>query len=115
MVDFRLEENSLWVRRELDSGFEELELDFPAVLSVSKAAFAFRFPNVRLRLAANRREIPVFGAADLPVDPECVGSRGSLTSVGSSYVPEHNKNCIKFGGAPEDAAKELLAAVGSLI
>ena len=115
VVDFRLEEKCLWVRRELDSGFEELELDFPAVLSVSKAVFPFRFPNVRLRLAANRREIPVFTAADLAVDPACVGTRGSLTSVGSSYVPEHDSNCVKFGGAPEEAVKELFAAVGSMI
>ena len=77
--------------------------------------FSFRFPNVRLRLAANRREIPVFSAADLGVDADTVGTRGSLTTVGSSYVPEHNKNCVRFGGEPEEAAKELLSVLGNLI
>ncbi len=115
VVDFSLEENAIRVKREIESGFEELELDFPAVLSVSKAMFSFRFPNVRLRLAANRREIPVFSAADLGVDADMVGTRGSLTTVGSSYVPEHNKNCVRFGGEPEEAAKELLSVLGNLI
>ena len=49
------------------------------------------------------------------MDPACVGTRGSLTSVGSSYVPEHDSNCVKFGGAPEEAVKELFTAVGSMI
>lgn len=115
VVDYKLEENCLQVRREIDSGFEELQLDFPAVLSVSKASFDFRFPNVRLRLAANRREIPVFGAAELDLDPASVGARGSLTSVGSSCVPEHGKNCVRFGGAPEDAVKDLCSALGGMI
>ena len=115
VVDFKREETFLRVRREIDGGFEDVELDYPAVLSVSKANFGFRFPNVRLRLAANRREIPMLGAGDLAVDPECVGARGSLTSVGSSHVPESSKTCVKFGGAPEDAVKSLYAAVGSMI
>ncbi len=114
VVDYRLEENCLCVRREIDGGFEDLQLDYPAVLSVSKANFAFRFPNVRLRLAANRREIPVLNAADLGVDPACVGAAGSLTSVGSSYVPERSKSCVKFGGTPAEAVKDLYAAVGSI-
>ena len=115
VVDFHPEENSIWVRREIEKGFEELSLDYPAVLSVSKANFPFRFPNVRLRLAANRREIPVYTAADLELDPETVGVPGSLTSVGSSYVPERSSNCVLFGGEPENAVKELCAAIGSMI
>lgn len=115
VVGFELEENGIKLKREIESGFESLSISFPAVQSVGKAEFPYRFPQVRLRLAANRKEIPVYGAAALGLEPETVGARGSLTSVGSSFVPEHSKDCIRFEGEPEEAARNLTAVLKKII
>ncbi len=111
-VDFAPTEDGIRIIRETDSGSEVLELSCPAVISVGKTVFPARYPNIRLKLAANRREIPVLGIADLHLNPEEVGVSGSLTDVGSSFVPEHEKKglMIQEGSPAADAAKltELL-------
>lgn len=112
VVDYILSEKSIEVKREIEDGFEHVELPLPALLSVSKTVFPARFPNVRLRLAANRKEIPVFAAADLPVDLNDVGSKGSLTTVGGSFVPEHSKNCQMLHGSTDEESANML--VGAL-
>lgn len=111
VVNYALTEESIEVKREIENGFERLELTLPALLSVSKTEFPARFPNVRLRLAANRKEIPVFTAADLAVDPAEVGAKGSLTTVGGSFVPEHSKDCQMLQGDSAEETAGILAAV----
>ena len=111
VVDYVLAENGIEVKREIENGFERLELNLPALLSVSKTVFPARFPNVRLRLAANRKEIPVFSAADLEVDPAEVGGKGSLTSVGGSFVPEHSKDCQMLQGDSMEETANTLATL----
>lgn len=101
--NYELKNGVLRVWRETDDGEELLSVTLPAVLSVGKTDFPARFPNLRLKLKANHTEIPTLSAADLDVDPETIGVKGSKTVVGSSYFPEHNKNSIKVEGA--DAAE----------
>ena len=112
VLDFEASDDGITVTRETDTGTETLSLAFPAVLSVGKTVFPFRYPNLKLRLAANRKPIPVFGIADLGLSPEQVGVPGSLTDVGSSFIPEHEKAGLVIDGSNADAAAgELISAL----
>lgn len=102
------DERCITLRREQDEGTEVLKLPYPAVLSVGKTVFSARYPNLRLRLAANRMSIPVLTAADLGLEAADVGQQGSLTDVGRSIEPEHNKKGIWLDGENSSAAAGVL-------
>lgn len=109
-VDYQLDDKYIQIIRETDTGTATLRLQLPAVISVGKAAFKPRQPNLRTKMMANRKEVPVIAFSDLSVDKSNIGAEGSLTSVGSSYIPEHNKDKIVICEAtPEEAARKLLA------
>lgn len=103
-------DSSVTVTRELDEGTEDLRIQYPAVLSVGKTTFSARYPNLRLKLAANRREIPVLTAEALSIAPEKTGTQGSLTDVGSSFIPEHSRTGIRINGTDANAAARQTAA-----
>jgi electron transfer flavoprotein alpha/beta subunit len=61
-------------------------------------------------LKANHAEIPTYDASTLNLDASTIGVKGSKTTVGSSYFPEHNKNCVKVSGSEaEEVAKNLVS------
>lgn len=93
------DDSAVTVCREQDDGSETLRLNYPAVVSVGKTVFGARYPNLRLKLAANRKSIPVMTAADLGLEAEDAGQRGSLTDVGRSFEPEHDKTGVRLDGA----------------
>lgn len=110
--DFVFADGVLTVRRETDDGIDYIELPLPAVASVDKTVFEARRPNMRLKLKANHTEIPVFDAQALELDAQEIGVKGSKTTVGDSYFPEHSKSCVSISGeSSEVIAENLLAAL----
>lgn len=103
VTDYRVENGELQVWRETDDGKDLLAVGLPAVMSVGKTVFEARQPNLRLKLKANHAEIPTLNAGALALDPAAIGVPGSKTTVGSSYFPEHSKDCVRVEGA--DAAE----------
>lgn len=76
------------VEREHEEGYEVIEGKFPMLLTVVKSANEPRFPTVRGTMKANRAEIPVWTAADITVDPDKIGLKGSPTQVSRIFTPE---------------------------
>lgn len=108
VVDFEMTEGAIVATREMDKGTETLRLATPAVLSVSKTVFPARYPNLKLKIQANRKQIPVLDGAALALNPADVGTSGSLTDVGSSFIPERDKSGVKIDGANGAQAAETL-------
>lgn len=108
VVDYEAAEGTITVTRETDKGTETLRLATPAVLSVGKTVFPARYPNLRLKMQANRKPVPVLDTAALALDPAAVGASGSLTDVGSSFIPERAKSGQLLDGANADEAAEQL-------
>ena len=108
VVDFEMTEGAIVATREMDKGTETLRLTTPAVLSVSKTVFPARYPNLKLKIQANRKQIPVLDGAALALNPADVGASGSLTDVGSSFIPERDKSGVKIDGANGAQAAETL-------
>lgn len=61
----------------------------PCVITFTKPGFDPRFPTIKRKMAANRAQIPVLTAADLPsVDLSRAGLKGSPTKVRKTFVPK---------------------------
>ncbi len=75
------------VDRLVENGYETLEVELPAVLTVVKEAADPRLPTLRGKQRARTRAIPVWGAGDLGIDAGEVGLRGSPTRVVRIFRP----------------------------
>jgi electron transfer flavoprotein beta subunit len=98
-------------RRETEDGYEVLEAPLPALVTVTKTAYEPRYASVKSKMAANRAEIPTLTAADLAVDVEKVGLKGSPTKVKKTFVPQRKTGGVKIEEETPELAVEKLTAL----
>lgn len=96
------------VQREQDEGYDVISARLPAVVTVIKTSTEPRFPTVKGTMRANRAEIPVWTAADLDVDADCLGLNGSPTKVKRIFTPQRQVHGTIIGGEPREAAASLV-------
>ncbi len=88
VMDIKLEDNCLFVKRELEEGVETLKAQLPCVLTVTKTSYTPRYPSMKSKMAANRKEIKMLSAAEVEgMDMDKIGMIGSRTKVLRSFVP----------------------------
>ena len=98
---------SLKVVRQTDEGIEVWQLHLPALLTVIKEVGEPRVPSLRHKIRAKKTEIPVWGVADLGLDPDRTGLCGSFTQVVRVFSPPRRSNRIQLEGSTEDQAEQL--------
>lgn len=83
------------VKKEVDNGFEIIGAKMPCVVTVTKPDYEPRYPSIKSKMAANRKEIPTVAFADLEsiIDAGRIGLKGSPTKVKKTFTPE-----VKTGG-----------------
>src|SRR6266516_3010852 len=69
------------IHRETETGYDVLEAQGPAVVSVVKGINEPRYPSFRGIMAAKSRPVTDLTIADLGIDPGGVGSAGATTDV----------------------------------
>lgn len=82
-----LKDNKLFLRRELEDGYEVVESPLPSLLTVTKQIGEPRLPSLKGILAAKKREIPVWTAKDIMAEPTKIGTKGSATQVIKTFTP----------------------------
>lgn len=101
------------LHRLVEEGYEILDTDLPAVLTVVKEVAEPRLPTLRGKQKARRADIPTWGAADLAVAEEKLGLNGSPTRVLKIHRPTVARQCEKVVAGDEravaDAADRLVA------
>ena len=108
--DVTVEDGEITVKRENDQGYDYLTVAIPAVITVIKTPYEPRIATLRSKLAANKKEIPVLSTADMTIDTEKCGLKGSPTKVKKTFTPVHVKNGIKIQGeTAQDSAKKLFS------
>jgi len=95
------------VQRTTEDGYDVVELSLPAVVSVVKEINEPRLPSLKGKMAAKKKEITKWNAADLGVDSGAVGanSKTKVTKV-ASPAPRPRGEIIE-GETPEDIADKL--------
>lgn len=109
-------EGFVTVKRLMGDVTEELELKLPAVVTATEALNAPRYPSIKGLLKKDEVEIHQLTAADLDVDPERIGMKGSPTQVRQvrPVVPPKKENLRIEGKTVEEAVDALFEAVKKL-
>jgi electron transfer flavoprotein beta subunit len=103
------------VERLMDDGFDELEMDLPALLTVVKEINEPRIPSLKGKIRAKKAEITVYSAADIGAAPEAVGLRGSTTQVVRVFSPEARGARQMLTGPVDEQVKQLFNKLEALL
>ncbi len=106
--------NRLRVERMMDDGYDVLEIDIPALLTVVKGINEPRLPSLKGEVRAASIEIPVYTAQDLGLDINKVGLSGSATKVTKIFPPSMKREYERIDGTLEEQVETLLKKLKKL-
>ena len=113
-----IDDTKLKVGREIEGGNQELnEIDLPCVLSIQTGINEPRYVGIRGIRKVASVEIPVWGASDLGIAADSVGSTGAQVKRLDYFVPELGEGAEILEGSMEEVAEkliELLKAKGGI-
>ena len=82
-------ESIIRCRRQTDEGYDVVEMDLPAVITVLKDINVPRLPSIKGMRQTMQAEVKVWGAEDIGADENHIGLKGSPTQVARTFVPSH--------------------------
>jgi electron transfer flavoprotein beta subunit len=74
-------DGSVLADRQTESGYDEVEVPLPAVVTVTAGVVEPRYPSFKGIMAAKNKPIEQLGLADLGIDPMTVGAAGARQEV----------------------------------
>ena len=98
----------LKVRKLTDNGYDLLEINLPAVITVTKEINTPRLPSIKGIKKAGKAEIVTLTAQDVKADPKRIGLSGSPTQVVKTFVPVQNVESEIFQGETKEQVNQLL-------
>lgn len=84
------------VNKETDEGYMVIETKLPALCTTGDSINEPRFATIKSKMAANRAKIEVLKAADLGIETDEVGTKGSPTQILKVFAPPRRKTGIKI-------------------
>jgi electron transfer flavoprotein beta subunit len=95
---------------------EVLEMEIPAVISITPGDFSPRhIPMAGIESAFASAGIDFMKTADIGMNPEEAGTRGSLTRILNVYSPTAEKQNLVLKGTPKKIVEELILRFGDRI
>lgn len=99
------------VYRLVEDGYEILQIQLPAVLTVVKEVANPRLPTLRGKQRAKKMDLTIWGATHLTVQADKLGLNGSPTRVVKIFRPTVARNCEKFFALDEQAIQTAMERV----
>ena len=96
------------VHRLVEDGYEILDLQMPAVLTVVKEVANPRLPTLRGKQKAKKADIPVWGPEELQVPSDEIGLKGSPTRVVKIFRPKITRQGQKYSAVDEQAISSAI-------
>ncbi len=105
-----IREQTIVVKRRLEDGFERIECNLPAMLTVIGELNTPRYAHMaRLIDACNDKvHIKEWSSADLGVQANEVGLEGSLTHVVKTFAPKFQRQGETLEGKPKEMVSDLI-------
>ncbi|MCF7917059.1 MAG: electron transfer flavoprotein subunit beta/FixA family protein [Candidatus Omnitrophica bacterium] len=103
------------VERLVEEGYEMLEVQLPALITVVKEINEPRMPSLRGKMKARSAEIAVWKNSDLTIKENEIGLEGSPTQVVKIFTPPKKEGGKVFEGEPEDTVKELVKEIKDIL
>ena len=98
--------DGLRVERAIPDGYEVVEADLPALVTVSNELGEPRYPTLRGIMAAGRKTPTVWSAADLGLEPSRLAPKVRIADL---FVPARDKECEFIEGQDDAESGRLLA------
>ena len=76
-----VEGGKITIKRQSETGFDLVESSLPALVACSSGINEPRYPQLKGIMAAKKKEIKVYTAADLGLSPDQVGEKGAREKV----------------------------------
>ncbi|MFW6155606.1 MAG: electron transfer flavoprotein subunit beta/FixA family protein [Planctomycetota bacterium] len=99
------------VHRLVEDGYEVLDAQLPAVLTVVKEASDPRLPTLRGKQRAKAMDLPVWSVDDLDVDAAMLGLAGSPTRVVKIFRPKVARTCETLVASDEQTSAAAVRRV----
>ena len=117
IVNVDTDARTITAERDLERGVEVLKAQYPCLLTVEKANFRARIPNLKSWKASRTAEIEVYNSHTIPgLDPEQIGDPGSPTKVPRTYPPETgSKGSMIDEGSTEKNVDKLLELIADVL
>jgi electron transfer flavoprotein alpha/beta subunit len=97
------------VHRTTEEGYDVVELTLPAVISVVKEINEPRLPSLKGKMAAKKKTITRWSAADLGLNGAGIGANSATKTLQVSPPPARSKGELITGETPEEIADHLFA------
>jgi electron transfer flavoprotein alpha/beta subunit len=98
------------VKREVERGYEIVEMRLPGLVSISKGPMIRSVSSFQEVLDARKKELRVVSASDLAIDPDKLGLHGSPTQVVEIFPPRVKDRGELIDGSDAEAATEKMIA-----
>jgi electron transfer flavoprotein beta subunit len=79
--DILIDDDRIAIKRQSESGYDLVESSLPALVAVSSGINEPRYPQLKGIMAAKKKEIKLYTAADLGLPPDQVGEKGAREKV----------------------------------
>ena len=107
-ASLELGDGTIRAKRQTESGYDTVEAELPAVVSVSDAINEARYPALPAIMGAKRKPHETLTVADLGLDAASVGERGSGTRILAVSAPPTREGGERIEGV--DGAAERIVA-----
>lgn len=104
----KIDGNKLTVQRQLEDGYEIIELQMPALLTAVKELNEPRHMYIDKIFDAYKKEIKVLSINDVDIEPTQVGLKASPTRVFKSFTPEVKGQGVILDGTEKELAAKIV-------
>lgn len=110
----QISDSRIIVERMMEDGYDVIESPVPVLITVVKEINEPRLPSLKLKIAAKKKQVPVWNAAYISADAKRIGLDGSPTVVSKVFTPSPRKGGEKLSDDPAQAAQTLIARLKEL-
>src|SRR4051812_3416299 len=87
VIKLDVSDGKLRCERQAEYGYDTVEVELPAVISVGDAINEPRYPSLKAIMGAKKKQLDTKGAGDVGIEADKVGEQGSKTTVESINPP----------------------------
>ena len=106
--DIKLEEGKATVHRQMEDGYEVIEVQTPCVLTAVKELNEPRYMSIGGIVDAYKKDIPVWNHVDVDLDPKDWGLNASPTQVFRSITPPPKGKGEMLSGSVTEMASSVI-------
>src|SRR5213592_4170195 len=81
VIKIDVEASALKCERQAEYGYDTVQVELPAVISVGDAINEPRYPSLKAIMGAKKKPLETYATSDVGIEPDRVGETGSRTTV----------------------------------